>query len=72
MSVSRESKEQARMCTSSASDGRILSHNLYQLLDYLGAFFSGRLNSIIRMNFTISNKRCFSSSLAKSRKRRCT
>ena len=36
-----------------------------QLADYVGV-----LNSIIRTNSTLSSRRCFSNSLAKSRKRR--
>jgi hypothetical protein len=73
VSVSRESKEQFRRGMSSASDGRLLSHYPYQLLNYVEALYSGRLSSINRTNFTLSrSKRCFRSSLAKSRNRRFT
>jgi hypothetical protein len=47
MSVSRESNVQSRKGMFSARDGRLLSHNPYQPLDYVGALYSGRLGLFV-------------------------
>jgi len=72
VSVSCESEQQSRKDMSAARDGPLLSHNPYKLLDYVFVLYSGRLNSISSTNSTFSSKRCFSSSRAKSRRRRFT
>ena len=72
MSVSRESKERSRKGMPSARYGPLLLHNPHSLHGHVGGLYSSRLDSTNRTNRTLSCKRCFSSSLAKSCKRRFT
>ncbi len=59
VSVSRESNEQSQKGMSLARDGRLLSHNPYQLLDYVVPSTPADLTRFIRRNSTLSIKRCW-------------